>query len=322
MTKYYKKIFQLLDDVLEASGEEPTFKLEDGSSIRGIPKVMPKFSRTPPIMFNTNGREYRRKQPSSYTEFAKPAPRTESFIGSMLDLLGFELPKYIDNPKNDIERLQMQLFYDQAKQKNSIKRKNIRQKYNNAQILQHLQPSSTKCNLAIDTTETFNIDGFMGQWYQVMYSSTESISKCRIMSLHMLNRSNRPYGIDTSFETLEISKNENSFDAPVTVSGFGNVHSAGELHFRNMRRNANVNIIHTGPVNRSGLYEYVIFTEDCYYPIFVFARDPIIFKQKYEQEALQIMRAKGLINDFSQVFNFIKTVDFSTCQMAPTLFTG
>uniref|UniRef100_A0A914YS12 Uncharacterized protein n=1 Tax=Panagrolaimus superbus TaxID=310955 RepID=A0A914YS12_9BILA len=264
----------LFDDVLEGSGEEPspTFKLEDGSSIRGIPKVMPKFSRTPPIIFNSNGREYRRKQPSSYTDFAKPAPKTESFIGSMLDLLGFELPKYIDHPKNDIERLQMQLFYDQAKQKNSIKRKNIRQKYNNAQILQHLQPSSTKCNLAVDTTETFNIDGFMGQWYQVMYSSTESTNKCRIMSLHMLNRSNRPYGIDTSFETLEISKNENSFDAPATVSGFGNVHSAGELHFRNMRRNAN------GPVNRSGFYEYVIFTEDCYYPIYVFARDPIIFQ--------------------------------------------
>lgn len=58
-----------MDDVLEASGEEPapTFKLEDGSSIKGIPKIMPKFSRTPPIIFNN--REYRRKQPS-YTEVA------------------------------------------------------------------------------------------------------------------------------------------------------------------------------------------------------------------------------------------------------------
>lgn len=173
-------------------------------------------------------------------QIAKPAPKTESFIGSVLDLLGFQLPQYNENPKDDYEKLQMQLFYDQAKQRNSIKRKDIRQRYSNAQVLQHVQPTSSRCTLALDTAETFNIDGFMGQWYQVMYSSTEAASKCRMMSFQMLNRSNRQYGIDTSFETLEIIKNENfTVDPPVTISGFGSVPAAGELWFRNMRQNAN-----------------------------------------------------------------------------------
>lgn len=47
---------------------------------------------------------------------------------------------------------------------------------------------------------------------------------------------------------------------------------------------SSVYVLETGPLNKKGQYEYVILAVNCNYPIYVYARDPVDFKQRYEPE--------------------------------------
>lgn len=40
-----------------------------------------------------------------------------------------------------------------------------------------------------------------------------------------------------------------------------------------------VHIIHAGPLNEVGQYSFTILSTNCNYPLYVFARDPVIYKQ-------------------------------------------
>lgn len=40
-----------------------------------------------------------------------------------------------------------------------------------------------------------------------------------------------------------------------------------------------VHVLHTGPVNSNDEYDYVVMSTNCNYPIYVFARDPVAYKQ-------------------------------------------
>jgi hypothetical protein len=40
-----------------------------------------------------------------------------------------------------------------------------------------------------------------------------------------------------------------------------------------------VHVIYTGPINSQGEYEFAILSTNCNYPVYVFARDPVAYKQ-------------------------------------------
>lgn len=40
-----------------------------------------------------------------------------------------------------------------------------------------------------------------------------------------------------------------------------------------------VHIIHAGPLNEAGQYSFTILSTNCNYPLYVFARDPVVYKQ-------------------------------------------
>uniref|UniRef100_A0A915DUR4 Uncharacterized protein n=1 Tax=Ditylenchus dipsaci TaxID=166011 RepID=A0A915DUR4_9BILA len=54
--------------------------------------------------------------------------------------------------------------------------------------------------------------------------------------------------------------------------------------------------------------------------IYVFARDPIVYKQRYEAAVNQILEQKGIVNGFSKLLNIVAPVDASTCTFPPSLF--
>jgi len=81
-----------------------------------------------------------------------------------------------------------------------------------------------------------------------------------------------------------------------------------------------VYVIETGPVNQQGQYEYVVLGVNCNYPLYVFARDPLDYKQKYEQRVNANLEQKGLATSWSRLLNVVAPVDYNLCNFPPTLF--
>lgn len=50
---------------------------------------------------------------------------------------------------------------------------------------------------------------------------------------------------------------------------------------------------------------------NCNYPIYVFARDPIVYRQRYETIVTQLLEQRGIINGFSKLLNVVAPVDTS-----------
>uniref|UniRef100_A0AC34QJR9 Uncharacterized protein n=1 Tax=Panagrolaimus sp. JU765 TaxID=591449 RepID=A0AC34QJR9_9BILA len=308
-----------LTENVEGSGEEefvpttvaPAFKQD--SSIKGIPTVFPKLPKAPSTISRSNTREYRRKQ-ATKSEYATLGNHRQTFVGSVLDFLGFRAPEIEQKPQSQLDDTLMRLFYDNSRDYRPVQP---------TQQLSRANPVAFQCANGIEAAQSFNITKFMGQWYQVMYSDNNAnLNHCRMMSYRLLNLIDfdRTY-IGSTFETLEYSTDGTPFSPPQMHSGFGMVNQPGEIYFRTSRGNFNVNIIHTGPENVFEFYQYVILAVDCYYPIYVFARDPMVFQQRYEQQVIQVMKNKQLINDFSRALNFVKTVDFTTCLIPPNFFS-
>lgn len=78
-----------------------------------------------------------------------------------------------------------------------------------------------------------------------------------------------------------------------------------------------VHVLFNGPLNEKGQYEFTVVSTNCNYPIYVFARDPVIYKQvggigggeprkmgrprrrtiqRYEQAVQQLLEQRGIVN--------------------------
>ncbi|KAE9553149.1 hypothetical protein FO519_003628 [Halicephalobus sp. NKZ332] len=309
---------KLTEDV-EGSGEEVVFPTststvkptEKDSSIHGIPNVFLRLPKAPVVNPKlTPIREYRRKQ-ATLSEYATISNR-QTFVDSVLDFLGFRSPQFENTPQEELSDTLMKVLYNNARDPIQKGEKPLVKVTSNAY----------QCANGIEVAKTFNVTKFMGQWYQVMYSASNSNKNCRMMSYRLLNLIDVDYHVGSTFETLEYFTEEKSHSIPQMYSGFGMVNQPGELFYRSPHDNFIMNVVYTGPENSSGYYQYVILAVDCYYPLYVLARDPMVFQQRFESQALQVLRNKQLINDFSRALNFMKSVDFSSCQIPPSFFTG
>ncbi|CAD5220295.1 unnamed protein product [Bursaphelenchus xylophilus] len=188
-----------------------------------------------------------------------------------------------------------------------------------------IQPSSPLCNPKPEPITEMNIDAFMGTWYQVVYSPPLSSTPCSMVTYKKMSDVNpQNGGIGSLFEVFEYKTGGAPYSKPTITSGFAILKEIGELIFRTTanKEDVTVYIIHNGPINQNGQYEYVVMSTNCNYPLYVFARDPILYRQKYEKQVLTYLEKRGIINGFSKLFNTVAPVDASTCTFPPNLFNS
>uniref|UniRef100_A0A0K0EX45 Lipocln_cytosolic_FA-bd_dom domain-containing protein n=1 Tax=Strongyloides venezuelensis TaxID=75913 RepID=A0A0K0EX45_STRVS len=193
----------------------------------------------------------------------------------------------------------------------------------NLEMIQNLiiQPASPLCNPKPVPVDDFNIDAFMGQWYQVVHSPPLSSGPCSMLAYKKLADVNNG-SVGSIFEIFEYTTDGSPYAKPKISSGYAIIKATGELIFRTSSNSDDVNIhvIHNGPINSNGEYEYSVLSANCNYPIYVFARDPVVYKQKYESIVNRILEKKGMINGFSKLFNIVASVDSNMCTFPPSLF--
>uniref|UniRef100_A0A914ZFJ9 Lipocalin domain-containing protein n=1 Tax=Parascaris univalens TaxID=6257 RepID=A0A914ZFJ9_PARUN len=193
----------------------------------------------------------------------------------------------------------------------------------NLEMIQNLitQPSSPLCHPKPVPVDEFDVDAFMGQWYQVFYSPPLSSGPCSMVAYKKLADVNDG-GVGTIFEIFEYTTDGTPYTKPRISSGYAILKQAGELIYRttSYQEDVNVHVIHVGPVDANGEYSFAIMSTNCNYPLYVFARDPVIYKQRYEAMVNQILEEKSLINGFSRLLNIVSPVDNTICTFPPSLF--
>uniref|UniRef100_A0A1I7ZB72 Lipocln_cytosolic_FA-bd_dom domain-containing protein n=1 Tax=Steinernema glaseri TaxID=37863 RepID=A0A1I7ZB72_9BILA len=194
----------------------------------------------------------------------------------------------------------------------------------NLEMIQNLitQPSSPLCNPKPEPVSSFNIDAFMGQWYQVVYSPPLSPRPCSMVTYKKMADINNG-GVGTIFEIFQYATDGTPYGKPDISSGYAIMKQQGELIFRtsNNQDDVNVHVLAVGPINRNGEYEYAIMSTNCNYPLYVYARDPVAYKQKYEAVVTQELDKLGMVSTFSRILNIIAPVDNSMCSFPPSLFS-
>ncbi|CAD6193027.1 unnamed protein product [Caenorhabditis auriculariae] len=192
----------------------------------------------------------------------------------------------------------------------------------NLEMIQNLiiQPSSPLCTSKPEPVE-FNLESFMGQWYQVVYSPPLSTGPCSMVAYKKLSDVGNG-GVGSIFEVFQYTTDGTPYGKPVISSGYSIVKSPGELIYRttNNQDDVTVHVLHVGPLNDNNQYEYAIMSTNCNFPLYVFARDAVTYKQKYETEVTEILETKGLVNGFSRILNIVAPVDNSMCVFPPSLF--
>ncbi|CAJ0962502.1 unnamed protein product, partial [Mesorhabditis belari] len=192
----------------------------------------------------------------------------------------------------------------------------------NLEMIQNLiiQPSSPLCTSKPDPVD-FDFYAILGQWYQVVYSPPLSHGPCSMVAYKKLSEVNNG-GAGSLFETFEYSTDGTPYGKPMISSGYALVKSPGELLMRTSgsKEDVNIHVLHVGPLNSNSEYEYVVMSTNCNYPLYVFARDPIVYKQKYEAEVTELMEKKGWVNGFSKLLNIVSSVDSGMCTFPPSLF--
>ncbi|CAJ0569402.1 unnamed protein product, partial [Mesorhabditis spiculigera] len=192
----------------------------------------------------------------------------------------------------------------------------------NLEMIQNLiiQPSSPLCTSKPEPVD-FDFYALLGQWYQVVYSPPLSRGPCSMVVYKKLSENNNG-GAGSIFETFEYATDGTPNARPSIMSGYAIVKSAGELIFRTSsnKEDVNIHVLHTGPLNANNEYEFVVMSTNCNFPMYVFARDPVVYKQRYETAVMEMMEKKGWVNGFSRLLNVVASVDQSMCSFPPSLF--
>ncbi|KAI1725875.1 LiPocalin-Related protein [Ditylenchus destructor] len=279
----------------------------------------------------TNSKNIRRHPgaaPKTANEFqygSKPTYR-QGFMSSVLDFLGIQSNGPASQPSELDRALTEWILQHAPTTKNTAQRSMKKESaYNLVQkfVSQSVQPL---CNPQPTVTGNFNVKAFMGQWYQVMYSPLMSTTSCSMMAYSMLTESDAPYGVGSVFQTLEYSSprlDQGLHVRHALSSGYAMVTRQGQILYRksNTPEDIIVHVIHVDEnLNNNGQYEYAILAVNCNYPLYVIARDPQIFKQKYERIVNEILRNRGLVNEMSRFLNILSPIDFGYCVFSPTFF--
>lgn len=107
--------------------------------------------------------------------------------------------------------------------------------HENLEMVENLiiQPSSPLCNPKPQPVSEFNLDAFMGQWYQVVYSPPLSQTPCSLVSYKKVSEIDAVNGnIGSIIEVFEYKTGGAPYSKPKITSGYAILKEIGELIFR------------------------------------------------------------------------------------------
>jgi lipocalin len=193
--------------------------------------------------------------------------------------------------------------------------------------LARLLPQDSAQNLAKDVFKALHppaadieVDRMMGRWFQVINSPHVIREACTVSHFGALT--NNTYS--ATFTILKFYREGNPNGPPRFSLGYGfKVGDSGEfvIHNSNSADAEPFWVIKTGPLNEYNQYDYAIISNWVKFPVFVIARDPTRFQEKYMRDVLQFLEQNNYINLLTKAFNMIAPVDYSQCQYTPT-FSG
>ncbi|KAL7073675.1 hypothetical protein ACQ4LE_007375 [Meloidogyne hapla] len=174
------------------------------------------------------------------------------------------------------------------------------------------------------TPEDFDLNKFMGRWFEGINSPRATEQRCVVHHYGGLTRNERT----ATFTALKIYREGSEF-GPVKYSiGYafraGNKDAMLQLH---SSENADAQpfwVYKLGPEGNDPFgnkqYEYAIVSNWVKYPVTVLVRDPDTFKAKYEVEVLRWLEDQGFINGFIRAFNLLQPASYGSCQYADNTF--
>nr|CAD2190320.1 unnamed protein product [Meloidogyne enterolobii] len=348
------------EEEIEGSGEEEqeeekqienknnTLK-ELNSSIKGIPKTKPFIPKIPLLNFNNNEKDElintkinKNKQENKvvneimenndnnlinmeeYQYGAKPNMQ-QGILNTLLDFFGV---KYLQG--SELDKVLTDWIMENTPKYISKSDKRAGINTSSYDVLRGLlsQPVLPLCSSPPQLIEHFNLDAFMGQWFEVMYSRPliSAPLECTTFSFRPIFKTNRTDRIGSLFEIVKFSippiKNLNNLQKPKIISGHAILSRPGQIILKNTNEpeEINVNILDAGYSNEEKRYDWAILGINCNYPIKVIARDPITFNQKYSQLAMHILEKKGLINKVSHILKFVTNTYPDSCKIPTNLF--
>lgn len=175
------------------------------------------------------------------------------------------------------------------------------------------------------TPEDFDLQKFMGRWFEGINSPRATEQRCIVHHYGGLTKNDKT----ATFTALKIYREGSEF-GPVRYSiGYafrgGNKHAMLQLHSSESADAQPFWIYKLGPEGTDPFgnpqYEWAIVSNWLKYPVTVLVRDPDKFKAKYEVEVLRWLEDQGFINGFVRAFNMLQPASYSSCQYADSTFT-
>ncbi|XP_041473889.1 outer membrane lipoprotein Blc-like [Lytechinus variegatus] len=167
----------------------------------------------------------------------------------------------------------------------------------------------------IKTVTNLNIDNYVGRWYEmysdlVVKATFERNSYCTTATYGKIN--------DTAVTVFNSGRLGSPTGPPSEIRGMAYVADAAEpgqlkLKFPNIPL-GDYWVIALGPVEDNE-YQYAVVTEPMMLQLFILARDPDEFRQKYEDDVLDIVKNAG----FTRFYNKPReTVQVPDCIYPPS----
>lgn len=174
------------------------------------------------------------------------------------------------------------------------------------------------------TPEEFDLNKFMGRWFEGINSPRATEQRCVVHHYGGLTKNDKT----ATFTALKIYREGSEF-GPVRYSiGYafrgGNKNAMLNLHSSETSDTQPFWVYKLGPEGTDPFgnkqYEYAIVSNWVKYPVTVLVRDPDTFKKKYEPEVLRWLEDQGFVNGFVRAFNMLQPASYNQCQYADSTF--
>ncbi|KAI6189154.1 Calycin-like domain and Calycin domain-containing protein [Aphelenchoides besseyi] len=174
------------------------------------------------------------------------------------------------------------------------------------------------------TPEDFDLNKFMGRWFEGINSPRASEQRCVVHHYGGLTKNDKT----ATFTALKIYRDGSEFGTVRYSIGYafraGNKDAMLQLHSSENSDAQPFWVYKLGPQGTDPFgnkqYEYAIVSNWVKYPVTVLVRDPDSFKTKYEIEVLRWLEDQGFINGFVRAFNLLQPASYSSCQYADNTF--
>lgn len=72
-------------------------------------------------------------------------------------------------------------------------------------------------------------------------------------------------------------------------------------------------LVKTGPLDRHGNYDYLIFSQLLKHPVMIYARNPEEFDFFYKHEVISFLETQNFLNPLTKAYNMVAFLDYRDC---------